>query len=57
MRGVFDLLARDNPFTSNRARQELGWSPYMTPEIGIPEAFAWWKNNHASNGNAMQNDS
>ncbi len=57
MRGVFDLLARDNPFTSKRARQELGWSPYMTPEIGIPEAFAWWKKNHASNGNAMQNGS
>jgi len=48
MRGVFDLLARDNPFTSNRARQELDWSPTMKPDIGIPEAFAWWQENHAA---------
>ncbi|MCZ6687049.1 MAG: NAD-dependent epimerase/dehydratase family protein [Gammaproteobacteria bacterium] len=54
MRGVFDLLARDNPFTSNRARRELDWSPYMTPDIGIPEAFAWWKKNHAATGIAMK---
>ncbi|MCH8895557.1 MAG: NAD-dependent epimerase/dehydratase family protein [Proteobacteria bacterium] len=54
MRGVFDLLARDNPFTSDRARRELDWSPYMTPDIGIPEAFAWWEKNHAATANAMK---
>ncbi len=48
MRGVFDLLSRDNPFTSNRARRELDWSPHVTPDIGIPEAFAWWKENYRS---------
>jgi nucleoside-diphosphate-sugar epimerase len=36
-------FSRDNPFTSERARRELGWSPTMRPEVGIPDAFAWWK--------------
>ena len=36
-----DFLARDNPFTSERARQELGWDPPMRPEVGIPDAFRW----------------
>jgi nucleoside-diphosphate-sugar epimerase len=40
-----DTFSRDNPFTSERARRELGWSPTMRPEVGIPEAFAWWKEN------------
>jgi nucleoside-diphosphate-sugar epimerase len=35
-------LARDNPFTSERARRELGWSPWRRPEESIPEAFHWW---------------
>ncbi|MEE8078157.1 MAG: NAD-dependent epimerase/dehydratase family protein [Pseudomonadales bacterium] len=48
MRGVFDFLSRDNPFTSSRARRELDWSPHVTPDIGIPEAFAWWKENYGS---------
>jgi nucleoside-diphosphate-sugar epimerase len=38
-----DFLSRDNPFTSQRARDELGWNPRMRPESGIPEAFRWWK--------------
>jgi nucleoside-diphosphate-sugar epimerase len=37
-----DFITRDNPFTSERARRELGWTPTVTPEIGIPEAFRWW---------------
>jgi len=37
------FLTRDNPFTSERARRELGWSPPVRPEQGIPEAFRWWK--------------
>jgi nucleoside-diphosphate-sugar epimerase len=38
-----DFLTRNNPFSSERARRELGWSPPMPPEDGIPEAFRWWK--------------
>ena len=41
------FLTRDNPFTSERARRELGWSPSMRPEVGIPEAFRWWKEHRA----------
>ena len=37
-----DFLTRDNPFTSDRARRELGWSPAVRPEHGVPEAFRWW---------------
>lgn len=38
-----DTFIRDNPFTSERARRELGWAPTVRPEVGIPDAFAWWK--------------
>jgi nucleoside-diphosphate-sugar epimerase len=38
-----DFATRDNPFTSRRARTELGWDPPMHPRTGIPEAFRWWK--------------
>ena len=54
MRGVFDLLSRDNPFTSNRARRELDWSPHVTPDIGIPDAFAWWKEHHGAANQATK---
>jgi 2-alkyl-3-oxoalkanoate reductase len=37
-----DFITRDNPFSSERARRELGWSPAVTPEVGIPDAFRWW---------------
>ena len=37
-----DFLGRDNPFTSERARLELGWNPPVLPEAGIPDAFRWW---------------
>ena len=36
-------LSRDNPFSSDRARAELGWSPSVRPETGVPEAFRWWR--------------
>ena len=42
-RASIDFLSRDNPFTSDRARVELGWNPQTRPEIGVPEAFRWWK--------------
>ncbi len=38
-----DFLTRDNPFTSERARRELGWAPPVRPEDGVADAFAWWK--------------
>ncbi|MEO8335745.1 MAG: NAD-dependent epimerase/dehydratase family protein [bacterium] len=41
-----DFLTRDNPFTSDRARRELGWNPTMRPEVGIPDAFRWWRTHH-----------
>jgi len=41
-----DFMSRDNPFTSERARRELGWNPPMRPEIGIPDAFRWWRTHH-----------
>ena len=40
------MVTRDNPFTSERARRELGWSPQVRPERGIPEAFRWWVEHH-----------
>ncbi len=36
-----EIISEDNPFTSERARRELGWSPPVRPEVGIPEAFRW----------------
>ena len=38
-----DFATRDNPFTSRRARAELGWNPPVRPETGIPESFRWWR--------------
>ncbi len=43
IRSSFAFMTRNNPFTSERARAELGWAPPVTPDAGIPEAFAWWK--------------
>ena len=37
--GSLSFLSRDNPFTSDRARSELGWSPTVRPEVGVPDAF------------------
>jgi nucleoside-diphosphate-sugar epimerase len=37
-----DFITRDNPFSSERARRELGWMPTVAPETGIPDAFRWW---------------
>ena len=41
-----DFLSRDNPFTSERARRELGWDPPVRPEDGVPDAFRWWATHH-----------
>lgn len=44
--GSLDFISRDNPFTSERARAELGWDPAVRPEVGVPEAFRWWARHH-----------
>lgn len=44
------FLTRDNPFTSDRARAELGWAPTVRPVEGVAEAFAWWKARHGTGG-------
>jgi len=43
---TLDFISRDNPFTSDRARRELGWMPAVQPENGIPEAFRDWRLRH-----------
>lgn len=40
--GLLEMLTRNNPFTSERARRELKWSPTIPPAKGLPEAFRWW---------------
>lgn len=39
---VIDFIAEDNPFSSERAKRELGWAPAVRPEQGVPEAFRYW---------------
>jgi len=48
--GTLAMLTRDNPFTSARARSELGWAPRIRPETGIPEAFRWWRDRDRPRG-------
>jgi nucleoside-diphosphate-sugar epimerase len=43
-----DFVTRDNPFSSERARRELGWDPPVRPEQGVPEAFRWWASARAA---------
>jgi nucleoside-diphosphate-sugar epimerase len=43
--GSLSFMSRDNPFTSDRAKRELGWKPSVTPDAGIPDAFRWWSEN------------
>lgn len=46
--GSLGFLTRDNPFTSERARAELGWAPSVRPEAGVPDAFLWCREHHES---------
>lgn len=46
--GTFRMLTRDNPFSSERARRELGWTPRLRPEEGIRDAFRWWREQRRS---------
>ena len=43
-----DFITRDNPFTSERARRELGWKPDVHPSEGVPDAFRWWQEHRES---------
>jgi nucleoside-diphosphate-sugar epimerase len=40
---TIDFAAEDNPFSSDLAKRELRWLPSVRPEVGIPDAFRWWK--------------
>ena len=42
---AISFLTEDNPFTSDRARREIGWSPRVDHEHGVPEAFHSWLTN------------
>jgi 2-alkyl-3-oxoalkanoate reductase len=46
--GTLEMLTHDNPFSSARACEELQWSPTLPPDIGMPDAFRWWKAHHGS---------
>ena len=41
--GTLEMLTRDNPFTSERARHELGWTPAGCRDELLAEAFGWWR--------------
>lgn len=43
-----DFITRDNPFSSARARRELGWVPAVHPRDGVPDAFRWWAERRAA---------
>jgi 2-alkyl-3-oxoalkanoate reductase len=45
--GAVAFVSRNNPFSSDRAKRELGWAPPVRPEVGIPEAFRWWAEQRA----------
>jgi len=50
--GTLDMLTRDNPFTSDRARRELGWAPSGCLDECLTDAFRWWRAHglHAGRG-------
>jgi nucleoside-diphosphate-sugar epimerase len=39
------FIAEDNPFSSERAKRELGWAPTVRPHTGVPDAFRYWLDN------------
>jgi UDP-glucose 4-epimerase len=48
--GLLQMLTRDNPFSSERARRDLGWAPAIPPAEGLAEAFRWWKEHRGLGG-------
>lgn len=47
---AIDFVSQDNPFSSERAREELGWRPSKPPETGVPDAFRWWNESRGTRG-------
>jgi nucleoside-diphosphate-sugar epimerase len=45
--GAVAFMSRNNPFSSDLAKRDLGWTPPVRPELGIPEAFRWWAEHQA----------
>ncbi|MEK7403188.1 MAG: NAD-dependent epimerase/dehydratase family protein [Gemmatimonadota bacterium] len=39
---AIDFIAEDNPFSSERAKRELGWAPTVAPTAGVVDAFRWF---------------
>ena len=50
--GSYAWLANDNPYSTDRARRELHWNPTITPDVGVPQAFRWWKSAGAGSNRA-----
>jgi UDP-glucose 4-epimerase len=48
--GNLEWLTNDNPYSSERARRELRWNPSITPDVGVPRAFRWWKSARVGGG-------
>jgi nucleoside-diphosphate-sugar epimerase len=46
--GTLAMLTRDNPFTSARARRELGWTPWIAPGTGLADALRDWASHSAA---------
>jgi nucleoside-diphosphate-sugar epimerase len=46
--GLLQMLTRDNPFSSERARRDLAWAPAVPPAEGLADAFRWWKESRGS---------
>jgi nucleoside-diphosphate-sugar epimerase len=47
---ALDFISLDNPFSSDRAKRELGWSPSLRPQLGVPDAFRWWNETRMQKG-------
>jgi len=52
--GTLSMLTRDNPFTSRRAREELGWAPSGSVEERLTEAFGWWKHGSSAHDTSVE---
>jgi nucleoside-diphosphate-sugar epimerase len=50
--GTLEMLTRDNPFTSERARRELGWAPSGCRDALLADAFRWWRANAVARAEA-----
>jgi nucleoside-diphosphate-sugar epimerase len=56
LRQSVDFLTRDNPFTSERARRELGWDPPVHPRDGVAGAFRWYAGERERVSSGRQED-